>query len=75
MVVVVVGSGGGGGGGGGGSQGSAQNLLRGGKKGQNFLYFCHFSIEKRWLKWLGGGKYRPVWVGSDGTCGGGGSAH
>ena len=41
-------------------QGSAQNLLRGGKKGQNFLYFCHFSIEKRWLKWLGGGKCRPV---------------
>ena len=23
-----------------GQQGSAQNLLRGGKKGQNYLYFC-----------------------------------
>ena len=43
-------------------QGSAQNLLRSGKKGQNSLYFCHFSIEERWLKWLGGGKCRPVWA-------------
>ncbi len=45
-------------------KGSAQNLLGGGKKGQNSLYFCMlspFSIEKRWLKWLGGGKCRPVW--------------
>ncbi len=42
-------------------QGSAQNLLRGGKKGQNSLCLHHFSIEKRWLKWLGGGKCRPVW--------------
>ncbi len=37
--------------------------MRDGKKGQNFLYFCMltpFSIEKRWLKWLGGGKLVPT---------------
>ena len=43
--------------------GFCSEIMRGGKKGQNFLYFCMltpFSIEKRWLKWLGGGKCRPV---------------
>ena len=30
------------------------------KKVWIFSTFAHFSIEKRWLKWLGGGKCRPV---------------
>ncbi len=37
-------------------QGSAQNLSRGGKKSQNFLYFCMltpFSIEKEVAKMAG----------------------
>ena len=27
-----------------------------------FAAYIIFSIEKRWLKWLGGGKCRPVWA-------------
>ncbi len=44
-------------------QGSDQNILEVVKKVSIFSTFAclhHFSTEKRWLKWLGGGKCRPV---------------
>ncbi len=44
-------------------EGSAQKLWEVVKKVRIFSTFAclhHFSIEKRWFKWLGGGKCRPV---------------